>query len=729
MRENNNDSDDDNSFFEEKKKKKFDPLKISNKRFKKILEDSNEENEEKDNIMIQNDLNESNDDIDNEQKLQKLICPECTDIPIVKIFNDNFTIQSSCLNKHSNEYTLIDYIKKVEEKLNKDDIKCSNCNKTISELKNKENDMYLCNCKKYFCNTCKTEHENNENNEENNENNENNDNDYIQHYLVEYNKKDYQCMCSENLEDYNFYCKNCTKNLCAVCESNHPQDHPIIEYSDEINKSLTNELLNQKKQEFEEQKKIIKDCLNKIYNLRKSLDKKIKHFEDTLNSYIEINKYIIEKFDKSSLNMQMIENIKNINFRLPQKLHIFNNAKNEKDSFTFLMILLDYQDKKNQKNQNEVPCQKYKEPSIYNINNFELMKAKGNNIKEEICFVCQLKKGIAVADKKGKIHCFSFEDNKLKNNFIILNNNKGSNINYLYSLKNGNLISSNQNELIIYELSEKGEKIIQIIKYQNDNEIIRGAKSIREIKTTKASKIQFPTNLTNNDRSKSILIFHEDFFYYQILELINNYLLYIDKDKLMVLKHLNNYKYQENPFKALNLDIISMTELSPFKFCVYTKKKDIIVIDSNTFEEKNKFQIMPNLIKIERVNNDIIVGLTKDNQIALICEGNKKLIENEENIDNNRVIDVCGDVNKIIVAHQNYIKEYNIKVNEKGKYSTFGGKLDIIDKSVKNKIINNICLLKNNKYDNNVNDKNGKLDCIFKNIFLIYQNKAMKQNK
>ena len=53
---NDSDDDDDDGNMQEKiKKKKFDPLKISNNRFHKILEGSiNEENEEIENILIQN---------------------------------------------------------------------------------------------------------------------------------------------------------------------------------------------------------------------------------------------------------------------------------------------------------------------------------------------------------------------------------------------------------------------------------------------------------------------------------------------------------------------------------------------------------------------------------------------------------------------------------------------------------------------------------------------------
>ncbi len=194
----------------------------------------------------------------------------------------------------------------------------------MSALENKENDMYLCNCKKYFCDECKDEHL--EKLEESTE---------VKHNLVNYNEKDYKCTCSEYLEDYYYYCKKCNKNLCEECEDDHRKIHSVINFSDELINNLREELINEKKNKYEEQKKNIIQCLTKIYNMKIILDKKIDNLIKTLNSYLEINNYILKNFNKSTLNEQIIENIKNINFKFPARFQTFTSSKDEKESLFF----------------------------------------------------------------------------------------------------------------------------------------------------------------------------------------------------------------------------------------------------------------------------------------------------------------------------------------------------------------------------------------------------------
>ena len=164
MKENNNDSDSEDNASNNKNNKKLD-LKISNDNLDDILGDNDSEekegkDEKEEKIIIPKDSDDKNNRIILKIKdLKKLVCPECGELPNLKIDHEKFMIQCNCLNNHSNEYDLIDFIKKSKEKLNEEDkIKCSNCNKKMSTLENKENDMYLCNCKKYFCDECKDEH-------------------------------------------------------------------------------------------------------------------------------------------------------------------------------------------------------------------------------------------------------------------------------------------------------------------------------------------------------------------------------------------------------------------------------------------------------------------------------------------------------------------------------------------------------------------------------------------
>jgi hypothetical protein len=168
-----------------------------------------------------------------------MVCPECGEIPNLIINHENFKIQCNCLNGHSKEYNLNDFIRKSREKVDEDNenIQCSECKKKIHELENKEKDMYFCNCKKYFCNECKEKHKKTlDEDEESN------------HNLVINSEKDYRCTCSKSLEDYLFYCNNCNKNLCQECENEHRKNHhSMIDFSDEIVNNLMDDLIEKKK--------------------------------------------------------------------------------------------------------------------------------------------------------------------------------------------------------------------------------------------------------------------------------------------------------------------------------------------------------------------------------------------------------------------------------------------------------------------------------------------------
>ena len=463
MNDNNYDSDNENNASKNNKDKKIDLNISDNDIFEDDESEENEENEEKqEKITIPENSNDKKNRIIIKIKdIKKLVCPECGEIPFMNIDPERFLIQCDCLNNHSKEYKLSDFIEESRKKLN-EEIQCLICKKKFSPLKIKENEMYLCSCKNYICNECKNNHLENKDNKENKENN--------QHNLVNYTEKDYKCTCSESLDDYLFYCKSCNKNLCMQCEDNHRKKDPVLDFCDEITKYLKDDNINEKMQKYEKQKQDIKKILTIIYEIKKDLDEKISNLIKTLNSYLEINNYILKKFAKAKMNEQMIENMKKINFRLPESFKTLIQAKEKKEKYFFFINLFEYQDEnenntnitKNQNNSNV-----FEENNINEIKNYKIIES--DNIKEEITSICQIKKGIAVGDKKGKVHIYYFKENKLIKDFIIKNKAQ-TEINYLYSLNNGNLISSNKYELNIYDLASRNNNTIQTFKYINLNE-------------------------------------------------------------------------------------------------------------------------------------------------------------------------------------------------------------------------------------------------------------------
>ena len=764
----------DENSFKEYKKKDFLDISIRDKPSKLsqsndiflINEEDNKNLIHQESIILEKDRN-SNEIKDlnfiNFKESENIVCPECGEIPNLEINHNNFMIKSSCLNENLIEDSLINFIRRSNAKLNKDIElnECSECKIKMSELNNGKNDlnnkennidneensmnksecelcsecknkfnelneeeeenninndenninnshseicskykqklkelnnkrsnMYFCKCNKYFCENCRLAHiakgKENGKNEEEEDSEDDDETQEEKHELINISEKEFKC-CIHGFEDYYYFCTQCKKNLCMECLANHPREHSIYDFSKEINKDLSEE---QKQTKFEEQKIIINKFLKKLYDMRRKLDKRIEILDKTLQSYLEINNYILKKFNRKGMNYQTIENIKNINFNLPHLIDNFVNSTGEKESFIILISLFDYQNENNQNFKMKKDDQAPRKETIFNISKV-LGKPLENEINENITSLCQLNNKLIVGDIKGKIHCFSLTKKEFKKKFTIPDN-FGNDIKYLYSLKNGFFVSSIYNEFKIYEIPESETEV----KY-------------KEIQTFKYNNFQ------NIKKKENKNIFIQNNYHYQIMELVNGYLLYIDGDILFILTSDFKNHYHEKEVKKieLNSNIISMAELNTNKFCVYCENNSLITYDSNSFKEKQKiiFSKYQNFRKIIGVNTDIIAALGEKN-IFLISEAKKGLIM--ESIYNEyKINDMCTDLNHIIVATPFYLSKYHIKLNSKGKYINTNEDIEI------KYIINSLYLL--NCENNNENFNNGR-------IVIVYNNKKIK---
>ena len=722
MKEKNDysDSESENNLEKKEEQNDDDLLKISISEEPNKLIDSNlsliKNNESidlKDSIInIKNEqiisLNDSNINIKNDIKnienlkindIEKIVCPECGEIPSLEINHNNYMIKSFCPNRHSVEDSLLNFIKRSNAKIF-EDILCSECNKKSSDLKNKKNDMYKCKCGDYICENCKDKHIEKNKEEKKNEEDDDEDDYDKKHNLIKYPLKDYKCSCSESLEDYYFYCNKCMRNLCAGCEADHPRDHQICNFSEEIDNNLSDKNMEVKKHKFKEQKNIINNFINKLHIFIKEFEEKLNNLEKTLQTFLEINDYILKKFNKKAMNYQIIESAKNINLELTNLITTFTNSTNEKEGLTLLINIVDYQNQKDNKfNMN------YK--SSRNPSSINIPKSSGKSFDEiigaTITSLCQLKNGIAVGDIKGNIHCFTLTKSQLTKNLIITDDN-GNDIKYLYLLKNGHFISSIYNEFKIYELSKSSEKIehkvIQKFKYSKINK--QEKNNIKDIKSNKSSK--------SNKSNKSNLEQPQNIYHYQALELINNNLLYIEADRLYMLKPYNSSIYKDKAKeKKLESHIISMAELNNNRFCLYCEDKCLYIFDSNSFKEKSKFRINTNFLtfnKIKYINNDIIAALG-NKKIYLLSEAKQDIIDI---FDDYFIYDIDSGSNQLFAASQNNIIQFDIKVNKEGKYFT-----KVKDMPIKYNI--NILYLLNNEVDEK--DKIG-------NFILAYNNESIK---
>ena len=219
--------------------KYYDDDEDSKKDISQLLYNSNIDSNQRDD-NLDNDIRSDNkifDEIEENEKMEKIVCPDCGIIPNLVIDSQNYTIKSNCpkcLNNDIKTYKLVKYIKKSNDKIPKY-IKCDGCNKTNKDLEIEKDEMFICSCKKIFCEECKEKHE---------DDNKNN------HEFIKYSEKDYQCCCKEYFSDYNSFCVTCNENLCANCQIEHEakkQGHKIIFFTEEIGAYLNKDIIEKKK--------------------------------------------------------------------------------------------------------------------------------------------------------------------------------------------------------------------------------------------------------------------------------------------------------------------------------------------------------------------------------------------------------------------------------------------------------------------------------------------------
>ena len=588
------------------------------------MKESENENE-KENEIINDDNNlknieEEEEEIEKIEKIEKIVCPDCGEIPILEIDGKNYIIKSYCPKGHQKQEKLVNYIIQSNQKLQKN-IKCDECNQTNEDLKIKIDDMLYCSCGKYVCDNCKDMHlveeeqekkkqQKKEEEKEKEEEEQEKEEEEQEHNLIKYSEKDFLCYCCSEPTDYECFCVNCNKNLCCNCLIEHKEEnssHVIIFFSDEIDKFLTDEQINKKKNNFKQQKEKINSFIEELDNWNKILNRKIKNLKMNLKLYIKINEYIISHFNKLNLNEQTIENIKKINFsydKLIDEFEKYNNHNNnnlinnddddnnnQKDDTSFehqygyLIGLFNYEKIQNinfvQKEKNK------KKKSLKNLNDIKNNQLNAK-IDSKITSICQIDKGFALGDESGQIHCYTLDKNNNNNinhklaSTITISDNSGYKINYLCSLKNNHFISSNKNEIKIIKLKEDKDKIqYNIIKnfiygeddenpiFENSNIEERNDKLdiskisgidkrsptvfenkdniinnvINEKKNKLPKKENKKNNVKNENKNDLQLQKENKDIKYQIIKLINDNIICIDSNKIMRLEPIFNNNY------------------------------------------------------------------------------------------------------------------------------------------------------------------------------------------
>ena len=665
------------------------------------------------------------------KKIEKIVCPECGKIPILDIDNKNYTIQSFCPENHQINKKLVDYIENSNKKFEDESpecIKCSTCQKTNKELKIDVNDMYYCRCEKYFCEDCKEKHEeeNEENENEEDENHEEKEDEII-HNLIKYSEIDFKCKCSKEFSDYICYCVNCNKNFCINCLVEHRSNekgHQIINFTDQVEKYLTKEKIEAKKKEFSLQEENINKFLVNLDEWKEILELKIRHLKENLKLLVKVNKYLLINFDKATMNQQTIESIKKLDFSYEQFINEFNNKKNLnilnnkienfniennifEQQYGYLLGLLSYQKNTILAKREKKSLERKKIKNLNIIKNMPQIEAK---LESKITSICQFNKDILIGDEKGLIHLYKLNQNLTK--IFTISDNPNKEINYLCPLQNNYFISSNEDEIKIIKIDKTDNKtqynILQSFEYNTENNEIDNLSQVsnveeylsqrltlppKNIDNKIINKVQFDPEMSfkqrrdtinNKNTEEKMKNNNKNKYNYQIMELINNNVIYIDKYKLMRLEPVLNNNYQKKELSEIkNSDkIICIAEINENKFCACFENNEIIIFDSNTFSvkgEKTKVKFNDEnekLIKIESINNSMLAGITKSkiyvislvkgNEIKIIREVDTQMV----NIDMKIAVNPC----KILIAgyhkNNNYINQYNFELTKNGMTSS-----------------------------------------------------------
>ena len=738
MKENEKYSDNDNS----KEEDNFQDLLNS-----KISLDNKDE-------YLDTDISSDNkifEEIEKNKIIEKIVCPDCGLIPNLEIESQNYTVKSNCPKCQNNEIKkckLVNYIKKSNERIPKL-IKCEGCKKTNEDLKIEKNEMFICICGKIFCEDCKEKHEENEEekqeeNEEENieEKHEEIDDSKNSHELISYSEKDYQCSCKGNFSDYNSFCVTCNKNLCANCQIEHEaknQGHKIIFFTQEIEAYLTKEILEKKKKKFEERTNKIKEFLEDLDEWKEELELKIKHLKNNLQLLMNVNNYILNSFDKSNLNQQIIETVKNLDFTYNALIDEF--IKNKENSFElryqFLLGLFNYQKnlKMNLKKKKIIKKIDLEDLNILK-NNSRIIEGKA---EETIKAVCQFGKRFAVGDIKGKIHCYNLDNNlqKLIKTTTIFDNNNNLEINYLCSLNDNDFISSNKDEIKIIKLYDSKSttqyNIIKTFSYKEERFTKANiASKILESSFQNVPKKELKNNIFNEEiegRKRASTKFNiSNKQNYQILKLLNDNIVYLNGDKIMRLEPAFNNNYNRHCIDMKDMkNLICMIEINEDKFCVYSENNHITIFDSNNFKEIKDFSIKITdnccCSKIQIIDQGVMAGMGKD-KIYLISL-NKYCIVQTINTEKTIQDMIITKSNKILISgyykNSNYLIQYNYKIL-KDEISL--SKNDTIESGTR---INILFLLENK--DKNKKNPYGRLLCFHNNnLIQIYETNKNNNN-
>ena len=389
-------------------------------------------------------------------------CPDCFDLPLLKINEDLITANSVCNRNHTyNNISLEDLHQKLvdtsisaESLKSNQNVACFKCKSSL-EMKGSETDLekilhgfgYCGGCQNIICFNCKKTHDENEKKKDPNN-----------HKVVPLDK--YTNYCPLHRNKFSAYCFECKKNTCVKC-TEHRQ-HKKYHFDDNL---LFDEDVNKYKKEIIDLRTNCENLENKINSI---LDKIRSDFHEEMKKQINIltfSELLLDAYQTNQFNYFYLQNV-------------INNFSN-----------LEHVEKK-------VINQDEKQLIINLINNCNLLEidenTKINQSHGELLHVSQptqMTKQIKPLDynkdtvRDDKNPTFKIEGNKsMKNNIIMEmtndskssslmkknNNNNDINSTSLKSIKNED---DNEKEIDINNLTNQTNQSFESIKNQTNKSI------------------------------------------------------------------------------------------------------------------------------------------------------------------------------------------------------------------------------------------------------------------
>ena len=261
-------------------------------------------------ILVNDILEDEMDENECFKPAKNIICPNCKECIRISIHDYKIKL-FDCKNKHLTDNIPFNQFESTQM-INEKKIICQKC-KTSNKNDTYENKFFRClNCKINLCPLCKASHDK-------------------MHNIIDYEQKYF--ICDLHNETFNSYCKDCSKDICIICENEHI-NHNIISFGRIMpNIKLLNEEIYKQREKIHQFINGIEEIINKLNNLIENIEDYYKIYENLLNNY--------EIKNRNFSILQNIIDLRNYNNNFYKAINTIIDEKNMINKFSYLIDIYD----------------------------------------------------------------------------------------------------------------------------------------------------------------------------------------------------------------------------------------------------------------------------------------------------------------------------------------------------------------------------------------------------